>query len=281
MPRNENEYQNFVSEYAALKKLTYNKFKYKSSPKILLDFEQHMDFPIYYFGMEYIEGISLEELIKRDPLPWKWEKATNIIQRLSLALLEVNANHIIHRDLHPGNIIITEEDNQCHIDADEPFIRILDFGNKVNWFGELLGDRYLGDSFRLEGAITAWSPEYILDRTKDNDIAQDVWSLGIIFYKLLTDRYPIEVNNISELVDKYRDGAISINWYLLKDIPLPIIHILKRMLNFRSNTRIDIGPLSRLLSDIIFEDMLNWDPEYLEEYLSVDGLVKDPLEDIY
>lgn len=282
MPRNESEYQSFVNEYAALMQLMHKKIQYNATPKIIINFKQYMDFPIYYFGMEFIKGTTLENLISLKPLPWNWKVGTNIILRISLALYEVNINRIIHRDLHPGNIIITKSFySVCRINKDEPYVRILDLGNKVNWGGELFGDKYLGDNFRLEGAITSWSPEYILDRKKDNDIAQDIWSLGVIFYKLMTNKFPIEVTNISDLLTKYKNTGIHIDWYLLQNIPEPLFHIIKRMLDPNPNTRIRIGPLTNLLDKLMFDDMLDWDKDYLRDYLSKDGLVEDPLDYIY
>lgn len=64
VPRNDEEYQSFVSEYAALKKMKINIQDFLAVPKIKVDFNQYQNMPIYYFGMKYIEGITLKEFIK-------------------------------------------------------------------------------------------------------------------------------------------------------------------------------------------------------------------------
>lgn len=268
-PRNNDEYQNFVSEYGSLLKLTYNKF------------------PVYYFGIEYIDGTTLKEIIENDPLPWEWGKAMNIAQRISLALYEVNMNIIIHRDLHPGNIIILNDKDGCtinkkyKIDEKDPFVRIIDFGNKVNWGGELFGDIYNGDAFRFEGAITSWSPEYVLDRERTNDIVQDIWSLGVITFYLLTGKYPIDVSSISDMLKKYRLLSIHIDYHLLSNTPRPLYYIIKRMLESNPDQRIGTGPLSGALSEIVHTDLLNKKEEDAIYRLKNFGNLGDPLEDIY
>lgn len=281
-PRHDEEYQSFVNEYGALLKLTHNTFKYNASSKVIIDFKQLKKMPIYYFGIEFIDGITLKDLIRKEPsIPWKWEKVINIMQRISLALYEINMNRIIHRDIHPGNIIITDENHKCNINEKEPCIRIIDFGNKVNWGGELFGDEHTGNAFRFEGAITSWSPEYVLDRKRDNDIEQDIWSLGVITFLLLTGEYPVNVSNISELFTKYKNFFIHMKIHLLKDIPDPIVHIIKRMLDENPNSRIAIGPLTKVLSDLVHNNILNADPVYLKKYLEYDGQPEDPLNYIY
>lgn len=280
-PRYDEEYQNFVSEYGALLNLTHNKFKYNASPKVIINFTQLKKMPIYYFGVEFIEGITLKDLIVKKPIPWNWEEVISLMQRISLALYEINMNRIIHRDLHPGNIIITRENHKCRIDEEEPGIRIIDFGNKVNWGGELFGDEHTGNAFRFEGSITSWSPEYILDRKRDNGIEQDIWSLGVITFLLLTGEYPINVSNISELFIKYKNFCIHMKINLLKDIPEPILYIIKRMLDENPSSRIAIGPLTKVLSDIVHNDILNAELAYLKTYLEYDGQPEDPLDYIY
>ena len=286
-PRNNNEYQGFVGEYGSLLNLTHNKFKYSGAPKVIVDFMQVNKLPVYYFGIEYIEGITLKEIIENDPLPWAWEKTMNIVQRISLSLYEISMNRIIHRDLHPGNIIILDDKDGCTIDKkysiddEDPFIRILDFGNKVNWGGELFGDVYNGDAFRLEGAITSWSPEYILDRESANDTAQDVWSLGVITFYLLTGQYPITVLSISDILTKYKNLSIQIDYHLLSNMPNALCHMILRMLETNPNKRIGIGPLSGILSEIVHKDLLNGDEEDTIYRVENFGNLGDPLDYIY
>lgn len=286
-PRNNDEYQNFVSEYGSLLKLEYTKIKYIATPKIIVKFTQVNKFPVYYFGIEYINGTTLKEIIENDPLPWEWKKAMNIAQRISLALYEVNMNRIIHRDLHPGNIIILNDQDGCtinkkyKIDEEDSFVRIVDFGNKVNWGGELFGDIYNGDAFRFEGAITSWSPEYVLDRERTNDIAQDIWSLGVITFYLLTGKYPINVSSISDMLKKYRHLHIHIDYHLLSNTPHSLYYIIKRMLESNPDQRIGTGPLSGALSEIVHTDLLNEKEEDVIYRLKNFGNLGDPLEDIY
>jgi serine/threonine protein kinase len=113
-------------------------------------------------------------------------------------------------------------------------------------------------------------------------MAQDIWALGVIFFHLLSGTYPIYAKSISELISKYLKGEKSIQWNKLpKDIPYPIIFLLKRMLEFDHNKRINTGPLTRICYDIRYSDLLNKNPNYINDYLNKDGQVDDPLDYIY
>lgn len=284
-PRNNEEYQSFVSEYAALKKLEMQQIQdFKACPNILIDFSQKNNMPVYYFGMEFLEGETLKSLIDEEPLPWSWEKSLNVTHRIAIALSEIHIQGFVHRDLHPGNILInnTEETYDGHR-LTELGIRILDLGNRANSAADLFGIPNHDDLYRPKGAVTSWSPEYLLNRGELIGTKQDIWSLGIIFYHLLTNKYPIQAENISDLIEKYNSGSLSINWapILSLQLPRPIQHLLRRMLDFNQNTRIHTGPVTRICYDIRFEQLLDSNEDYITGYLEVDGQVDDPLDYIY
>lgn len=99
---------------------------------------------------------------------------------------------------------------------------------------------------------------------------------------MLTRKYPVEANNISELNEKYISKHFRINGSLIpSDVPIPITYLLKRTLDFNQHTRINTGAFTRVCYDIWFKDLLNWDEKYLQKYLEADGQNDDPLEYIY
>ena len=288
MPRNDSEYQRFINEYQALKKIEVNIFDVIPCPKILIDFQQHDNLPIFYFAMEYFEGETLSDMIEKKSLPWKWQKVSTLIHKITINLASIHSNQYAHRDLHEGNILITSlEENISQRKYIETGIRILDLGNRLNTNEKLLKDfsgkrKLIEDEYRLEGAISSWSPEYILNNNKSVYTAQDIWSIGVLIFRLLTGKYPIQAENISELIQKYKRVDKNIQWYLLPtDIPKPIKHLLLRMLEADEYKRIHTVATIGILYDLRFLGLLECDSSYIEKYLRVDGQIDDPLDYIY
>jgi len=290
-PRNSDELSAFCNEYYAQYFINNKNMQgFQAVPKIKIHLKKATNFPILFFGMEYIEGKSLKDLIneKKDynKFPLHWKDALNIIHRIAITLSEIHVNGFVHRDLHPGNIIIlADKETYQGNNLIDTSIRILDLGNRSSWSIELINpDEYnkQEDKYRPKGSITSWSPEYLLRRNKVIGMAQDIWALGVMFFYLLSGTYPIYAKSISELISKYLKGEESIQWNKLpKNLPYPILFLLKRMLEFNHNKRINTGPLTRICYDIRFSNLLEKEPEYIEYYLNKDGQIDDPLEWIY
>jgi serine/threonine-protein kinase len=125
-----------------------------------------------FFSMAYYDGESLAERAKKAPLPSRevFQICFSIAQGISCA----HRNGIIHRDIKPGNIIITEEG----------FIKIVDFG--LAKLSE--GSTRITKSDTTVGTVRFMSPEQATE--KDVDHRSDIWSLGVILYELATGQYP-------------------------------------------------------------------------------------------
>jgi len=149
-----------------------------------------------FFSMAYYRGESLAERGKAAPLPSRevFQICFSIAQGLSCA----HRNGIIHRDIKPGNIIIT----------DEGYIKIVDFGLA----------KLVAESSRLTktdttvGTVRYMSPEQTTDKAVDH--RTDIWSLGVILYELATGRSPFR----GEI-----DAAIF--YSILHDDPAPVNEI--------------------------------------------------------
>lgn len=131
---------------------------------------------IYYIVMELIQGKTLKEIINQDgSLPWKW--SVNIAIQIASALEVAHKNNIVHRDIKPHNIIITEEG----------VAKVTDFGiakavsnSTITAFGTTIGSVHYFSPEHAKGGFT--------------DAKSDLYSLGVVMYEMLTGRVPFDAD---------------------------------------------------------------------------------------
>eukprot|EP01117_Protostelium_nocturnum_P007657 TRINITY_DN2747_c0_g1_i1.p1 TRINITY_DN2747_c0_g1~~TRINITY_DN2747_c0_g1_i1.p1 ORF type:complete len:1175 (-),score=465.16 TRINITY_DN2747_c0_g1_i1:90-3614(-) len=123
----------------------------------------------FYFIMEFCSGGSLESHISGKPLPEA--TARRCLAQLAQALEHLYQNNIIHRDLKPGNILLTGPDI-C-----TATLKLCDFG-----FSRFFAPNELMQSFPLSPLYA--SPQLLFQRPYDP--RSDLWSVGVIFYEMLT-----------------------------------------------------------------------------------------------
>ncbi|GEM_PF-4137308 len=159
-----------------------------SHPNIVPIFDVGVVGNQHYFTMEFVKGKPLDALIKEQAV--EQEEALRIIAKTARALHYAHEQDIIHRDIKPGNILLTEEG--------EP--KLTDFGLAKDVGG---GE---GQTLTVSGAVMGtpryMSPEQAEGRTSEIDSRSDLFSLGSIFYELLTDQTPFTGNTIVELLKK-------------------------------------------------------------------------------
>jgi serine/threonine protein kinase len=126
-----------------------------------------------FIVMKYVKGHSLGKLVGPDKL-WETDKAVAFVRAVALAIQHAHDEQVIHRDLKPGNIMVSIRD--------EPMV--MDFG-----LAKILSDESM--SQLTHGALG--TPEYMSLEQWDNDEPRpsaDVYALGVIFFKMLTGRAP-------------------------------------------------------------------------------------------
>lgn len=128
----------------------------------------------HYFSMDYIEGSSLAEVIRRTPLPA--ERSARYVKTIAEAIHYAHGRGVLHRDLKPHNILIDA--------ADEP--RITDFGLARRI--EVDADPTVSGA--VLGTPSYMPPEQAAGKRWEIGPASDIYSLGAILYDLLTGRPP-------------------------------------------------------------------------------------------
>ncbi|MHC4600615.1 MAG: serine/threonine-protein kinase, partial [Planctomycetota bacterium] len=143
----------------------------------------------HYFTMEFIKGNPLDALIKEKAFDEK--KALILIAKTARALHYAHQHDIVHRDIKPGNILVTPEG--------EP--KLTDFG-----LAKDVGTGTEGEALTVSGAVMGtpryMSPEQAEGRTDEIGARSDLFSLAAIFYELLTYQTPFQGTTIVEILKK-------------------------------------------------------------------------------
>ncbi len=155
-----------------------------TSPNTVTIFDYgHTDDDVWYIVMEYVEGITLSRLLKHEKtlLP---ARALSIARQVCLSLREAHAHDVVHRDIKPGNIFISNQGYEL--------VKVLDFGIAKLLPGANRPDR---DLTRI-GAYVG-TPEYMAPECFRGEIDHraDIYSVGVVLYYMLSGRLPFKGSN--------------------------------------------------------------------------------------
>jgi len=124
-----------------------------------------------FIVMEYVEGESLKEKIHEGPLDQA--EALDIAIQVADGLEEAHGKGIIHRDVKPGNIMVTAKGQA----------KIMDFG-----LAKVLGESLITKEAKTMGTAAYMSPEQV--KGEGVDYRTDIWSLGVVLYEMLAGKLP-------------------------------------------------------------------------------------------
>ena len=181
-----------------------------SHPNIVEMYDVGEDNGIYYIVMEYIEGETLKQLLKRRGR-LTLSEAIDIMLQLTDGMASAHDAYIIHRDLKPQNIMI-KDDGQ---------IKITDFGIAM-----ALNSTQLTQTNSVMGSVHYLPPEQAAG--KGSTIRSDIYSMGIIFYELLTGELPFRGYNAVEIALKQMKEEIPDVREFNKEIPTSVYNVIRR-----------------------------------------------------
>jgi len=162
--------ERFMREARSLAKLNH--------PQIVTVHEfGHTEDGLYYFLMEFVDGTDLRHIIQAGDLTS--DQALAIVPQVCEALHYAHKKGIVHRDIKPENILLDTEGN----------IKIADFG-LARLLGKPTGAYTLTQSGQRMGTPHYMAPEQI-EHPQEVDHRADIYSLGVVFYEMLTGELPI------------------------------------------------------------------------------------------
>src|SRR5687768_10781922 len=153
----------------------------------------------FYIVMELLEGHTLREILGREA-PIETARAVSIMLQISDAVAAAHEAKIIHRDLKPLNILVTQSAEQPAV------VKVLDFGIATLGKDEFEDDE---DSTLGQPNSVIGTPRYMApEQSNGSELtpAADVYSLGVIFYEMLTGMTPFTGSTPEEIAEKHANN---------------------------------------------------------------------------
>jgi tetratricopeptide (TPR) repeat protein/predicted Ser/Thr protein kinase len=171
-----------------------------------------------FIAMEYVDGVTLREKTSSGPL--RPDEAIAICLQVGEALHMAHEKGVIHRDVKSGNIMVTSDSQ----------VKIMDFG-----LAKLGGESKITKTGAAVGTVAYMSPEQA--RGEETDARTDIWSLGVVFYEMLTGLLPFKCDyeqaTIYSILNEQPQPVTS----LRAGLPMELEHIIGKALDKDKETR--------------------------------------------
>lgn len=211
-----------------------------SHPNIVEMYDVGEDNGSHYIVMEYIEGKTVKQLLKKRG-NLTVSEAVDIMLQLTDGISHAHDSYIIHRDLKPQNIMI-QEDGQ---------IKITDFGIAM-----ALNSTQLTQTNSVMGSVHYLPPEQASG--KGSTIKCDIYSMGILFYELLTGVLPFKGDNAVEIALKHMKDPLPSVRKQNSNIPQSVENIIiKSTAKNPKNRYNDVKEMYRDLKACMDPDVMN------------------------
>ena len=219
--------ENFKRESQAAAGLTH--------PNIVGVYDVGREGNINYIVMELIEGRTLNDIIE-DEAPMDYKKVIDISKQVASALRVAHKNKIIHRDVKPHNIMITNDG----------IVKLADFG-----IARAVNDATLSTGSKIVGSVHYFSPEQA--RGNYVDERSDIYSLGIVMYEMLTGKVPFDGENPVTVALKHINEEIVPPSELVDGIPPALERcVMKATSKYQTNRYSSAEELIEELDNISF-----------------------------
>ena len=186
-------------------------------PNLVQAFDAEQAGELHFLVLEFIEGVSLDALVKRDgPLPV--DRACDYVRQAALGLAHAAAQGLVHRDIKPQNIMVTPEGQ----------VKVMDFG-LASISAERSGEGGLTEAGQGLGTPDYIAPEQISD-ARTADARADIYSLGCTIYFLLSGRPPFPKGNSAQKVAAHLEQQPEPLARLRPELPAGLVQVIDKMM---------------------------------------------------
>ncbi len=196
--------ERFKGEIETLRKLNH--------PNIVQILGFGQDEEQFFYSMEFVSGSSLEEQLGRGRV-FSWREVAQFGIDAARALRHAHDRGVVHRDIKPGNLLLT----------DEGMLKLSDFG-----IARLFGSERLTGMGSVLGTAEFMAPEQAEGR--DVDPRSDLYSLGGVLYVLLARRPLYSARSFAEMLEKQRIEKPAPLRHVAADVPAELEQIIHRLL---------------------------------------------------
>lgn len=203
-------------------------------PNIVKVIEGDEDQGLFYIALELVEGQSLEQFLNQGLPPL--EKGVEMIVELLKALDYAHRHKVVHRDIRPSAILITEGGQ----------LKVGEFG-----LGKTIGDVSVTEKGVFLGSAAYGAPELLTDGTAVADARADQYSAGMVAFEILTGRLPVEGKGAREITQAIVEQEFSSVKDVNPEIPENLAHVVDTMLAKKPEKRYaTISSALEVLEDI-------------------------------
>jgi CHASE1-domain containing sensor protein len=156
---------------------------------------------MFYYAMEYIEGLTLEQLVESEgPLPAA--RVSHLLQQVCHAMAEAHAVGLVHRDIKPSNLMI------CRRGGIPDFVKVMDFGLVKDISSEAAAGR---EQITQSASTVVGTPLYVapeaISRPSELDTRADIYALGAVAYYLLVAEPVFEGESVLQVLHQHLHSA--------------------------------------------------------------------------
>ncbi|HEX5885873.1 MAG TPA: protein kinase [Pyrinomonadaceae bacterium] len=191
-----------------------------------------------FIVMEFIKGTPLRELLRAEH-HFSVERGVRLMRAICAGVGAAHRQGVIHRDLKPENILVVAADDDFEVES----VRVVDFG-----LAKLLADAGETSTGSIVGTPFYMSPEQCLGEPLD--ARSDVYSLGAMFYEILSGKKPFEAETVSGVINRHLyepPPPLPLTFGIPRKISLGIMHALAKDPDDRPQTATEFARQMQLV----------------------------------
>ena len=217
-----------------------------SHPNIVNVYDVGEDGKVHYIVMEYIDGQNLKEIIKNEGTLDEYT-ALDITKQIAMALSAAHKKGIIHRDIKPHNILISNEGR---------VVKVADFG-----IAKAVSNSTMTNIGSIIGSVHYFSPEQAKGKVVSNNA--DLYSLGIVLYEMIIGKVPFRGDSPISIALQHINDEIEFTSEEQINIPQSVRTIIKKLTEKSSVDRYQSA--EEVIEDIEYIEK-NIDLDFIKEY---------------